>query len=211
SYIHDAVTKALRDPVGLRDFALRAHGAAVLSELTSAHLTAPTSALKTLANSPDAVLDDDFRIGHCWSLPNGTGQLGVRLSEIIYPTHVTIDHIAAEVATDPGTAPQTMTLWGGVDGTTNEGRLSKINAEATTSSMGYEGPPVGLGYVYVALATFEYDIYSASTVQTFPLDKHITQSGMDFGIVVLEVKSNWGGKETCVYRLRVHGQPVRTA
>jgi SUN domain-containing protein 1/2 len=48
-------------------------------------------------------------------------------------------------------------------------------------------------------------------IQTFPIDAEIRSLGIDFGLVVLMVKNNWGmDKYTCLYRVRVHGQRMDT-
>jgi SUN domain-containing protein 1/2 len=61
--------------------------------------------------------------------------------------------------------------------------------------------------VFIRIAALQYDIYSPNHIQTFPVDTEIRNLGIDFGVVVLIVKSNWGmGEYTCLYRIRVHGQ-----
>lgn len=60
---------------------------------------------------------------------------------------------------------------------------------------------------YIRIANFSYNIYAPRNVQTFPVAQEIQDLGIDFGIVVLRIKSNWGRDEyTCLYRVRVHGQ-----
>ncbi|KAJ3869039.1 hypothetical protein EV359DRAFT_31007 [Lentinula novae-zelandiae] len=66
---------------------------------------------------------------------------------------------------------------------------------------------------YIRLASFTYDIHSPSHIQTFPVLPYLSkygklgEAGVDFGVVVLVVRSNWGMEEyTCLYRVRVHGE-----
>jgi len=62
---------------------------------------------------------------------------------------------------------------------------------------------------YIRIANFTYNIHSPRHIQSFPVDEGIRDLGVDFGIVVLRIKSNWGRDEyTCLYRLRVHGQKM---
>ncbi|KAJ6593033.1 hypothetical protein B0H19DRAFT_911617, partial [Mycena capillaripes] len=62
---------------------------------------------------------------------------------------------------------------------------------------------------YIRIASFRYDIHSRNNVQTFPVDAEIRSLGIDFGVVVLVINSNWGKDEyTCLYRIRVHGQQI---
>ncbi|KAI0328922.1 hypothetical protein GY45DRAFT_1218561, partial [Cubamyces sp. BRFM 1775] len=64
---------------------------------------------------PDIALVDDTHISCCWVFQGEDRQLRLKLSMLIYPTHVTIDHIPMEVAMDISTAPRQMVLWGAVD------------------------------------------------------------------------------------------------
>ena len=60
---------------------------------------------------------------------------------------------------------------------------------------------------YIRVANFTYDIHATEYIQTFPVREEIRELGIDFGVVVLLVKSNWGKEEfTCLYRMRVHGE-----
>ncbi|KAJ3852030.1 hypothetical protein EV368DRAFT_65237 [Lentinula lateritia] len=67
--------------------------------------------------------------------------------------------------------------------------------------------------MYIRLASFTYDIHSPSHIQTFPVLPYLSkygklgEAGVDFGVVALVVRSNWGMEEyTCLYRVRVHGE-----
>jgi SUN domain-containing protein 1/2 len=62
---------------------------------------------------------------------------------------------------------------------------------------------------YIRIAKFLYDAHSTRNIQTFPVDSDVRALGVDFGVVVLVVKNNWGRPEyTCLYRFRVHGDMV---
>ncbi|KAH9895967.1 hypothetical protein C8Q73DRAFT_745131 [Cubamyces lactineus] len=208
AYVESAITRALRDPVGLRDFALLADGARLIPELTFPSRERVGGRLPR-ATSPEIALVDDLHVGNCWSFAGERSQLGLRLSEIIYPTYVTVDHIPAEIAADAGNAPRSMVLWGAVDGMANENRLQQLRDTVPALAPGSRvTPPVSHGYKYVPLVSFEYDIWAPSHVQTFRVDQWIKDSRMDFGVMILEIAGNWGGNGTCLYRVRIHGQPI---
>ncbi|OJT14865.1 Spindle pole body-associated protein sad1 [Trametes pubescens] len=204
--ITSAIAKALRDPVGLRDFALRADGACVLPDITTpSRHHGPTEA--SAGAGPGAALNDDIRVGNCWLIDGDKAQLGFKLTEPMHPTHVSVDHIPMEIAADPGAAPRRMILWGAVDGDINQIRYRSININLT-SSIDHNAPPIPWNHFYAPLASFQYDIRAPSHVQTFRIDSRIVDSDIDFGVMVLEIIDNWGGETTCLYRLRLHGHPA---
>ncbi|KAL7280905.1 hypothetical protein ACG7TL_005849 [Trametes sanguinea] len=128
-YIDRAILRSHRDLVGRPDYALHAYGARVLPELTSRARDRQPST--TPVRSPEVALSDSLRIGDCWEIEGDHGQLGLRLSDIIYPFYLSIDHIPAEIAMNIGAAPRHMILWGAVDGPTNERRLRLVPPNAT--------------------------------------------------------------------------------
>jgi SUN domain-containing protein 1/2 len=151
--------------------------------------------------------------------------LAVALSAPTYISDITIDHVAKEVAFDMRSAPREMEVWGMVEGKDN---IAKVKAwQAEKAARNEEAKRVakekGIPFTdevdvvypktlpkspqYIRIANFTYNIHAPRNIQTFPVDEEIRELGVDFGIVVLRMKSNWGRDEyTCLYRLRVHGQ-----
>ena len=67
------------------------------------------------------------------------------------------------------------------------------------------------GALYVRIAQFAYDIEAGRYAQSFAVAEDVREQGMDFGIVMLRVLSNWGHPgHTCLYRFRVHGETAAT-
>lgn len=92
------------------------------------------------------------------------------------------------------------------EATTKEARRERAGDGDGDSTIGQS---MGLAdpLQYLRIATFSYDLYTTHNIQTFPVDEEISRLGIDFGIVILRIKSNWGREEyTCLYRFRVHGQ-----
>ncbi|KAI1786032.1 hypothetical protein LXA43DRAFT_898749 [Ganoderma leucocontextum] len=205
--IDRTVNRAFRDLIGRRDFALLADGGILLPELTEVTSNRNFFRSRERGLHPEAALDDDLRIGNCWSIPGAAGQLGLRLSTMIHPTHISIDHIPLEIAADISRAPREIALWGGIDGPYRAvvHNLTRSDNVTPPAVRGRSRPPSTHGYDFPLLAHFEYDIRAPAHVQTFPLQQYIVDSEMVFGVVVLEILSNWGGESTCLYRVRVHG------
>jgi SUN domain-containing protein 1/2 len=64
-----------------------------------------------------------------------------------------------------------------------------------------------LGLNFTLISNFTYDLASEHHVQTFAVTPPIAS----YRIITFEILSNWGNKEmTCVYRIRVHGDPKLT-
>ncbi|RPD74276.1 hypothetical protein L226DRAFT_425821, partial [Lentinus tigrinus ALCF2SS1-7] len=220
AYVNRLVSTALRDPVGRRDFALFQDGAAVITRLTHpapapgrrlpkhAELSSGDASHPNGRNTPEAALHDDLRVGECWLVPGTSGQLGIGLHTFVAPTHVTIDHIPLEIAADIGQAPRKMVLWGLVEGSHNRALYRKLAERGEVlhaAALGRERPPVHSNQQYVFLASFDYNIFAPFHIQTFQISSIAVDEGLYFGVVVLEIVDNWGGQNTCLYRVRIHG------
>jgi len=226
--VHSAVSTLSKDMIAKADFALHSGGARVIPSLTSPTLEIKpkgfprrlyglvTGSGYALGRPPVTALHHELHNGHCWPFAGQEGQLGVVLAAPILVEEVTIDHLAREIAYDVRSAPRQMEVWGMVEGKDNIERL-KVWKEARQS---IDGAHVDVDDViypktlpkvpeYVRLANFTYDIHAVDHVQTFSVDPEIRSLGVDFGVVVLRVLSNWGVDEfTCLYRFRVHGQKL---
>jgi len=183
-----------------------------------------------LGRPPITALHHDLHTGTCWPFEGSEGQLGVMLVAPTYISEVTIDHIAKEVSFDLRSAPREMELWGLVEGKENvakmkqwqaekRGRLEAARVKAKAGGIEFvmdnelEEPPyprtLPHSPPWIRVASFRYDIHAPNNIQTFPVSQEIRDLGIDFGIVALRVKSNWGSPDyTCLYRLRVHGQQL---
>ncbi|KAJ7458411.1 hypothetical protein B0H11DRAFT_1924838 [Mycena galericulata] len=205
------------------DFALHSSGASVIPSLTSPTYTLRRSTLPgrifeyfthygaLTGRPPVTSLHYDIHDGHCWPFAGSHGQLGIVLAAPIYIEDITIDHVASAVAVNRRTsAPRDMEVWAMVEGQDNIDKLEAWREEMTQwQEHGPARPTMLANYPeFIRIASFQYDIYSPDNIQTFPVDAEIRRLGIDIGVVVLVVKSNWGMEEyTCLYRIRVHGTP----
>lgn len=179
---------------------------------------------------PVTALHPDLSVGNCWPIRGSKGQLAVMLSRSVIITEFTIDHAAKEVAYDVRPAPKKMEVWGLVEGKENIKKVAdyRLRREqrhedlvATALREGRHAPPREDAYPeslpeslpesesFIRLAQFTYDIRKNNHIQTFSVPQEIQDLGVDIGIVVMFIQSNWGEPEwTCLYRFRVHGHDV---
>ncbi|KAJ7715618.1 hypothetical protein B0H16DRAFT_1477233 [Mycena metata] len=203
------------------DFALHSTGASVIPSLTSPTYTLRPSTLpgKVLGYftginvlpglPPVTALHYDIHDGHCWPFPGSYGQLGVVLGDLVYVEAITIDHVAAAVSVNTRTsAPKDIEIWAMVEGQDNVAKLSAWRAEMPIPTHEPARPNMLPKLQdFIRIASLQYDMHAPKNIQTFPVDPEIRSLGIDFGVIVLVVKSNWGMEEyTCLYRIRVHGR-----
>jgi len=187
-----------RDGIGLQDFASRYNGARIMLSLTTL-VTQPGS---DPINGPFLAIDDDLRPGRCWPTGGHSGQIGVQFPQPVKVSHITIDHIAKEVALDLTAAPREILVWG----YTSEGANTLFPGDnfallVAGRAKPYKSAP---GLFFIPIAKFQYDIYGPDNIQTFPLMDEVMAANIAFDGIVVEVLNNWGGKTTCLYRVRAH-------
>ncbi|NXD13121.1 SUN2 protein, partial [Nothocercus nigrocapillus] len=189
--VHLIVDQALQryseDRVGMVDYALESAGASVINTRCSETYETKTALLSLFgiplwyhSQSPRVILQPDVNPGNCWAFRGSQGFAVIRLSSPIHPTAVTLEHIPKNLSPQ-GTipsAPKDFAVYGLKEEREEEGAL---------------------------LGQFTYN-HDGNPIQTFYL------KGEDLGtfqLVELRILSNWGHPEyTCIYRFRVHGEPV---
>jgi len=225
-----------KDVLARPDFALHSAGAQIIPSLTSAtYSISPEGVVGKAIGfvtgsgyasglSPINALYPHNYAGRCWPFEGSEGQLGVKLARRTYISDITIDHVAKEVAFDLRSTPRQMEVWGLVEGQDNLAKVAgwltdrqRRRSDAVESGIAldpkdeeWEVPKhLPKDAQYIRVAKFLYDVHSTRNIQTFPVDSEVRALGVDFGVVVLVVKNNWGRPEyTCLYRFRVHGDMV---
>ncbi|KAG1883712.1 hypothetical protein F4604DRAFT_1575706, partial [Suillus subluteus] len=197
-----------KDFTSRRDFASLEGGGHVLPGLTtppSKYQDGYWPFLRSPKNNPSIALSKSLEMNACWCFRGSSGQLGIALAEVLLITHVTLDHIPEDFTSNINLAPRDIIFWGVINGEENS---HKVQSLIDASEIPPGAPAYAGGLSFIELAHIHYDIHSTQYIQTFPISQIIRNAGIHFGLVVAEFLGNWGGGSTCVYRVRVHGEPV---
>ncbi|VCX15689.1 unnamed protein product [Gulo gulo] len=186
--VNNALKLYSQDKTGMVDFALESGGGSILSTRCSETYETKTALISLFgiplwyfSQSPRVVIQPDIHPGNCWAFRGSQGYLVVRLSMKIRPTTFTLEHIPKTLSPTGNitSAPKDFAVYGLENEYQEEGQL---------------------------LGQFVYD-QEGESLQMFHVLKRPDGA---FQIVELRILSNWGHPEyTCLYRFRVHGEPVK--
>ncbi|QSL64252.1 hypothetical protein MERGE_000408 [Pneumocystis wakefieldiae] len=213
--IEAALHKYSSDVLARPDFALYSSGARIDPFLTSpTYLQRPTRFIPRLLSKifwnigctwgypPAMAINHENTVGMCWAFPGSSGQISIRLSETIFLTDITIEHVHSDIAHDISTAPRDIQFWAHID----QPDLQELVIQHTSSQPLNSNPP---SKSYFLIATVTYDIFSTYSIQTFPIPAVIQQLNIPVQNVLFRILNNWGNdKFTCLYRIRVHGSKL---
>uniref|UniRef100_A0A2K6N2H2 Sad1 and UNC84 domain containing 1 n=1 Tax=Rhinopithecus bieti TaxID=61621 RepID=A0A2K6N2H2_RHIBE len=187
--VDNALKLYSQDKTGMVDFALESGGGSILSTRCSETYETKTALMSLFgiplwyfSQSPRVVIQPDIYPGNCWAFKGSQGYLVVRLSMMIHPAAFTLEHIPKTLSPtgNISSAPKDFAVYGLENEYQEEGQL---------------------------LGQFTYD-QDGESLQMFQALK--TPDDTVFQIVELRIFSNWGHPEyTCLYRFRVHGEPVK--
>uniref|UniRef100_A0A8C6TKQ7 Sad1 and UNC84 domain containing 1 n=1 Tax=Neogobius melanostomus TaxID=47308 RepID=A0A8C6TKQ7_9GOBI len=184
--VQNALKLFAQDRTGLVDYALESGGGSILSTRCSETYETKTALMSLFglplwyfSQSPRVVIQPDVYPGNCWAFKGSQGYLVIRLSMRVRPTSFCVEHIPKTLSPTGNitSAPRNFTVFGLDDEYQEEGIL--------------------LGnYIYQE---------DGESLQTFPVNEPNEKA---FQIIEVRVLSNWGHPDyTCVYRVRVHGEP----
>ncbi|XP_032001752.1 SUN domain-containing protein 1 isoform X17 [Hylobates moloch] len=187
--VNNALKLYSQDKTGMVDFALESGGGSILSTRCSETYETKTALMSLFgiplwyfSQSPRVVIQPDIYPGNCWAFKGSQGYLVVRLSMMIHPAAFTLEHIPKTLSPtgNISSAPKDFAVYGLENEYQEEGQL---------------------------LGQFTYD-QDGESLQMFQALKRPDDTA--FQIVELRIFSNWGHPEyTCLYRFRVHGEPVK--
>jgi len=183
--VHEALTVYDADKTGLFDFALESAGGTIASirctetyDVTQAVYHIMGVPVWWERQNPRKVIQPGSSPGQCWAFKGTAGNVVIKLSNPVYVSDITLEHIPKSLSPDGNIASAPK-------------HFEVVGLEAI------EDPnPIVLG-------NFTYDIDNVKNpVQTFKVVK--VQKPITY--VELKIVSNYGNPEyTCLYRFRVHG------
>ncbi|XP_055746734.1 SUN domain-containing protein 1-like isoform X6 [Salvelinus fontinalis] len=184
--VKNALKLYSQDRTGLVDYALESGGGSILSTRCSETYETKTALMSLFglplwyfSQSPRVAIQPDVHPGNCWAFQGSHGYLVIRLSMRIVPSAFSLEHIPKALS-PTGTissAPRQFTVYGLDDENQEEGKL---------------------------LGSYTYQD-DEDALQTYPVTE---ENDKAYQIIEVRVLSNWGHPEyTCLYRIRVHGQP----
>ncbi|CAG5112398.1 Oidioi.mRNA.OKI2018_I69.chr2.g6618.t1.cds [Oikopleura dioica] len=172
------------DKTGQMDFALSSNGGSILEHRCTASKHDHSRYWRILGlsvmhfhNQPTRAIEDDTSPGNCWAFDGARGHLTIKLGKPVMVTSITVEHIPTNLSPT--------------------GSISAPRA-FTVSAMNNENDLVGH-----ELGQWEYNI-NDHPIQTFNV---MRKMHFPSGIIDFRFESNWGGSYTCIYRVRVHGDP----
>ncbi|KAI9434619.1 hypothetical protein H4582DRAFT_1975874 [Lactarius indigo] len=181
-----------------RDFASLNKGGIVSPRLT-------TSGIDSVP--PSAVLSNTTEV--CWSFRGNSGMFGVAFDEPnVMPTHVVIHHWPSNSTASLSRAPRQVIVWGLVDGEANMKAFSRSQRAFTSTLAKVPPSPISKEGIFLPLAEIDFDITARSLRQAFPVSKNALLWGIDFGVIVLDIRSNWGADTTSLCTVHVYGRTV---
>nr|XP_037286857.1 uncharacterized protein LOC119179842 [Rhipicephalus microplus] len=185
--VKEALAKYDADKTGLPDYALESAGGSVVNTRCTDTYSERSPKyymfglpLWTFYRTAREAITPGMHPGECWAFRGSRGHLVVRLAQPIRVTAFSVEHISRLLAGSGHTssAPREFEMWGLDSETDSAGRL---------------------------LGTYAYDA-EGDTLQYF-IVQDAKQAVYEY--VEMKILSNHGNLEyTCLYRLRVHGQPV---
>ncbi|PPQ76905.1 hypothetical protein CVT26_001267 [Gymnopilus dilepis] len=202
-----------------RDYALRANGARILLDFTSATHQPLASAdkydsqlnLRSIEDIylPSVVLENQLVIGECWQFDGERGHVGIRLAKPVAISDMTINHAhpLLILPTDTGKAPRNFILWAlvGISDPSMVYPLPSARHPSTflTNQGSLTTTAVVESGVFIPLIQGTYDIFAVTQLQRFRNLR--ADHRLEVEVVILEILNNWGSDTTCLYHAGIHG------
>ncbi len=173
------------------------------ASLNTGTMVSPRLTTIGISSAPPSVVLNNT-MGTRWSFHGSTGTIGISFNvSNVMPSHFVIHHWPLDSTVSLSCTPRQVIVWGLVDGEVNMRILSQSQHVFSSTLR----PPMSISKegVFLPLADFDFDITAWSLRQSFPFS---LSWGIDFSIIVFDIRSNWGADITSLCAVHVHGHTV---
>jgi len=147
------------------------------------------------AKTPNEMLTNEMKAGSCWPMKGSNGYAVIRLRQPIIIRSFSFEHLPLSIAYDNSTAPRQLEFLG----------ITAKEFEEAKKSQNGVGPLFGQSLTGEKLAQMTYQLGDVLPIQI----QIQNPAGIVYDYVKLNILSNHNNPSyTCIYRVRVHGQPV---
>ncbi|CAG9320956.1 SUN3_1 [Blepharisma stoltei] len=159
------------------NYASISNKAEIISEFSTAEYHGALSWFSN--NRRESALSDDNSLGNCWAFAGNQGQLAIQLGYEIYPEQFFMRHVNI---VDYVTAPKQFKVWS-----------TETSTESNKCSL---------------LGIYSFDLrIKGEKRKAWELFKCKNSCDIAISGILLEIDSNYGGNNTCVYQFGLHGRP----
>eukprot|EP00112_Aurelia_sp_Birch-Aquarium-sp1_P008567 Seg1947.6 transcript_id=Seg1947.6/GoldUCD/mRNA.D3Y31 product="SUN domain-containing protein 2" protein_id=Seg1947.6/GoldUCD/D3Y31 len=191
SLIKIALAQYDADKIGIPDYALESAGGRIHVPHHSPTHSHGWPIMKIFgiviwqdARTPREIIKPETLPGNCWPLEGPTGYVVIKLAAPITPSMVTMEHLNPSLARFIDDAWQSMP--------------KNFSVFSWADEFGLEKTLLG-SYTYAQ---------NGRARQTFPVQT-VPEQKIEY--IELRIEDNYGNEEyTCIYRFRVHGEPIRS-
>lgn len=139
-----------------------------------------------------------------WCFSGSKGQIGIllRSPSILGAIDVHVRHTPSMFHlpwVHTATAPREIWVWGLIDGDKNRREIQRIEGLPSTTKLFKD-----TSHVFLPVARFEYNgRITTPDIQQVAADTLLSTSSVRFGLVIVEIRSNWGGASTCLNGINI--------
>lgn len=201
--VSEKLRKYNEDKTGETDFALESSGGQIVSSSKSyAHNSYRERflgiSLWHVHHPPQIVIQrksQNVNAGECWSVQGSEAYLVIKLAQKLDVTAVTYEHLARSIsiAKNMESAPKNFKIW-----------VCTFWSPSAQCILHFQSLAAENDPNKFLIGEYVFDEYGGS-LQTFEAQEHDPRGTP---LIKFEVTSNYGAPYTCLYRFRVHGNPL---
>lgn len=203
SSLHLATTPSQTNYTPIKSFdGLASEGASIVDIWTTTSHLSVEGAHESL--HPSSLLTGDSNGNPLWCFSGSKGQVGIllRSPSILGAIDIHVRHMPSMLRlpwVHTVTAPRDIWVWGLIDGDKNRREIQRIEGLPSATKLFKDTP-----HLFLPVARFEYNGWiTTPDIQQVAVDPLLSMSSVRFGLVIVEIRSNWGGASTCLNGINI--------